>query len=190
MSRQSFWLAAWRFNRTIPLILLGLLVGNVALFLLLTLVVYPRTDSAERTLVDLQRSARSQKRAVTPEQAFAQGEQDLAEFRAHLPDVRRFADLIGDLYELSGRCHLKIGQIAYTPKELPEEQILSYGMTFIVAGTYGDLKRFIHGLETSPRIMVIEQVALNAAGQDEYSGQVSLNVKITTYFRREANDGS
>lgn len=189
MSRQSFWLAAWRTNRSVPLLLLGLLIGNLVLFLLLMLVIYPRTDSAERMLAELQRNSRSQ-RVMTPEQTFAQGVKDLDEFRQRLPDARRFADLIGDLYELSGRCNLQIGQIGYTPKEIPEEQLLAYGLTFSVTGTYGELKRFIHGLEISPRIMVIEQVALNTNLQSEGADQVSLNIKITTYFRREAPHGS
>lgn len=185
MNRMSLLHAVWRVNRTLPLLLCGLLLLNLGLFFWLFFGVYPREDRALRGLGQLQRESRHGLMSLTPQKSFEQGGRDLARFRDVLPDSRNFADLIGDLYTLADTAHLEISQIGYDPKEIPEEGLLSYGLRFALTGTYGELKRFIYGLEQSQRIFVIDNLALAAVpGVEGDVRQVSLNLQLTTYFRQ------
>lgn len=184
MSRESHLAAAWRVNRTYPLLLAGFLALNIALFLFLWVEIYPQEEHAGRSLIEMQQAARQGAKTLSPQQAYEQGKKDYQRFRAAIPESRHFADLVGDLYELAGKCNLEISQIGYDSKELAEEELLSTTLRFSVTGTYSELKRFIHGLEQSRRIFVIEDLTLNSAVNQDQERLVALNLRLTTYFRR------
>lgn len=181
MKQRPFLLTLWSINRSVPLILGALLAVNLLGLLFNLLVVTPQLDRAERELVDVQRQLRRGESA-SPRQAYAQGSTDLARFRLLLPSNRNFSELIGDLYALAASCNLEIGQISYAPKALPETEMLSYALKFSVTGTYDELKRFVYGLEASQRIVVLDQMVLNAARGEEGEALVTLGLSLTTYF--------
>lgn len=185
MSREPFYLAVWRVNRIVPSALVLLAIANIALFALLVLFYFPRLDREEKDYIRLQAETRHGTKSLSPKQAYAQAKDDLQRFRSALPVTRHFSDLLGDLYGLAADCNLGITQIGFKPKEMPEEDILSYALTFSVTGTYGEIKRFIHGLEASPRIVVIDKISLRADDQGENGNAVGLNIQLTTYFRQE-----
>ncbi|MDO9079156.1 MAG: type 4a pilus biogenesis protein PilO, partial [Desulfuromonadales bacterium] len=83
------------------------------------------------------------------------------------------------------QCNLEISQIGYTQKELPDTGLLAYALKFSLIGTYDELKRFVYGLEESKRLVVIEQMTLNAAKGEEGDVLVSLSLSLTTYFGTE-----
>jgi type IV pilus assembly protein PilO len=64
---------------------------------------------------------------------------------------------------------------------------LQYDLDFAVSGGYEQLKRFIHLLENSPRILIIHQIAL-AGSEGAGSGKpgVQLQIHLTTFFQEEA----
>ena len=184
MKRRPFLLMLWSTNRTMLLILGALLAVNLFVFSLGLLVVTPQLERAERELVDAQRQLRRGKGA-SPRQAFAQRGKDFERFRLLLPSNRNFSELIGDLYGLAANCNLDIGQINYMPKALPEMEMPSSALKFSVTGTYDELKRFIYGLEESKRIVVLDQMVLNAAKGEEGEALVRLELSLTTYFAGE-----
>jgi Tfp pilus assembly protein PilO len=51
-------------------------------------------------------------------------------------------------------------------------------------GEYGDMRRFIHTLETAPEFIVISEVAL-AKSDDEKSSSLTLTLNLTTFYRAE-----
>lgn len=187
MNRKPFLVAVWSAHRFILIGLGGLLGLNILLFALLYFGVAPKLSRSERDLSLLQQQLRRSD-AVAPQQAYEQGEKDYARFRALLPSLRNFSDLIGDLYTLANDCNLGISQIGYTQKALPESGILSYDLKFSLTGTYDELKRFVYGLEESKRLVVIEQMTLNAAKGEEGAELVTLSLNLTTYFGTEGKE--
>ena len=187
MNRKPFLIAVWSAHRYI-LIGLGSLLGlNILLFSLLYFGVAPKLSQTETELALLQQQLRRSD-AVTPQQGYELGVKDYARFSALLPSLRNFSELIGDLYALAEQCNLEISQIGYTQKELPKSGILSYALKFSLTGTYDELKRFIYGLEESKRLVVIEQITLNAAKGEEGAALVTLNLSLTTYFGTEGKE--
>ena len=54
-------------------------------------------------------------------------------------------------------------------------------ITVALSGEYGDIRSFIHELETSPDFLVLENVGLSQA--DEDSSAIDVTVQIATYFQ-------
>lgn len=186
MIRSDLIIAAWRLNRTIPLLLGGFLLLNVMLFQYLILISQPGEEKSRQDLVKLQeRVRRGSSGATDPESSFRQGQADLARFRASIPSREEFSDLISDFYAFAAKSGLSVDQINYNPKELPQERLLSYSLSFSVTGRYDQIKRFIHGLEQSPRLIVIDKIALSAATSQNTDRQVTLALAMTTYFTSE-----
>lgn len=187
MNRKPVLVAVWSAHRLLLLGLGGLLGLNILLFSLLYFGVAPKLSQTERALSELQQQLRKSD-TLAPQQAYEQGKIDYARFSDLLPSLRNFSELIGDLYALANNCNLEISQIGYTQKELPEAGILSYTLKFSLTGSYDELKRFIYGLEESKRLVVIEEMTLNAAKGEEGEALVTLNLNLTTYFGTEGKE--
>jgi Tfp pilus assembly protein PilO len=181
MNRKPVLVAVWAVHRLLLLGLGGLFGLNILLFSLLYFGVAPKLSQTERELALLQQHSRKSD-TLAPQQAYGQGVKDYARFSALLPSLRDFSELIGDLYALAEQCNLEISQIGYTQKALPDSDLLAYALKFSLTGTYDELKRFIYGLEESRRLVVIEQLTLNAAKGEEGAALVSLSLSLTTYF--------
>lgn len=187
MNRKPFLLTVWSRHRYILIGLGGLLGLNILLFSLLYFGISPKLSRSERDLSLLQQQSRRSTTA-SPQQAYEQGVKDYARFNTLLPSLRNFSELIGDLYALAKDCNLEISQIGYTQKELPKTEILSYALKFSLTGTYDELKRFVYGLEESKRLVVIEQMTLNAAKGEDNDDLVTLGLSLTTYFGKEGKE--
>lgn len=181
MIRKPLLLTVWATHRLLLISLGVLFLLNILLFAFLYFVVAPKLSQTERELALLQQQSRRSD-VVAPQQAYEQGIKDYERFRTLLPSLRNFSDLIGDLYSLAEQCNLEISQIGYTQKELPDSGLLEYALKFSLIGTYDELKRFVYGLEESKRLVVIDQMTLNAAQGEEDDNLVSLSLSLTTYF--------
>ena len=187
MNRKPILVVVWLAHRYLLIGLGGLFGLNMLLFSLLYFGVAPKLSQAERELALLQKESRSSN-VVAPQQSYEQGVKDYARFRTLLPSLRNFSELIGDLYALAEQCNLEISRIGYTQKEISETGLMAYALKFSLTGTYDELKRFIYGLEESKRLVVIEQMALNAAKGEEGASLVSLSLSLTTYFEMEGKE--
>jgi len=58
-----------------------------------------------------------------------------------------------------------------------------------VTGRYEDLRRFIYGLETSNRLVFIEDLDVSRSGKSESPNRdvVTVNLQISTYIRKDAS---
>jgi type IV pilus assembly protein PilO len=174
----------WKSHRSL-LILLGVLaILNLLTYVALVQFVAPRIAEQESTFLKRQTEVRRLLRnqggpTNTPEQTYLMAVQDLAKFRQAIPDYREFTGLIEELLVLSSRSHLNITQIGYNSTQLEESALLKFELNFNVAGDYDQIKRFIHSLEQSTRLIAIKQIGLE--GADDKS--VNLRLKLETFFR-------
>lgn len=188
MERESILLAAWRLNRFYPLLISSLLLLNVAAYLLLSYVASPKRDALERELMDLQSRVRQSRQlaveAKSPAEIYRRGEADLQKFRTAIPAKSEFSALLGEIFSLADKAGLSIDRIGYQPKEIEGQRVLRYGLAFSVHGDYGQVKRFIHSLEQSERLIVIDGLTLSG-GRESGEAQVELRLQLTTFFRTE-----
>lgn len=74
--------------------------------------------------------------------------------------------------------------MSYQPELDPETGFLLYGLSFSVDGRYAEIKKFIHLLENSSRIILIDNISLSdKSGKSGHPEKVSLQIKLRSYFR-------
>ena len=189
MARESLLVAAWRFNRKYPLLILGLLLLNLVVYLLMVYLVTPWVGGLERRFIEQQAQVRLTQQGLaalaTPQTIFRQGQADLQSFRQDVPLRRDFPALMSDLYLLAQKAGLDIERITYDPKIVTEADLLRYGLVFSVAGDYGQVKAFVHSLEQSSRLIAIEEIALSSGENDQGNRSVLLRLRLSTYFKAD-----
>jgi len=179
----------WKSHRS-SLVLLGiLLILNLLLLVVLEQFVTPRVAEQENTFLKRQAEVRQLLRnqggaTNTPEQEYLMASQDLSKFRQTIPDYQDFTGLIEELLILSSRAGLNITKIGYNSTQLKEIELLKIELNFNVAGNYDQVKRFIHSLEQSTRLIAINQVGLQ--GSDDKG--VNLRLNLATYFQPGGRD--
>ena len=179
----------WRAHRSALVLLGGLLIINILLIVVLERFVVPRVAEQEIAFLKRQSEVRQLLRnqggaTNTPEQAYLMANQDLAKFYQSVPDYQEFTGLIEELLVLSNRARLNITRIDYSSTQLKESELLRLELNFNVAGGYDQIKRFIHSLEQSTRLIAIKQIGLQ--GADDKG--VSLRLKLETFFRAGGRD--
>ena len=175
-----------------PRIILGVLLA--ANLIAAGLVLYPpggSAESLERQVADLQsRSVSIRELLASTRQHVAAVEKGRAEGDRFLDNyflVRRtaYSTLLTELVDAADRSKIKPKEHAYATEPIEGSDTLS--MMTISAnyeGTYANLMRFVHEIDKSPRMLIIE--GLTAAPQ-QTGGTLSLSMKIDAFVREEGS---
>ena len=67
-----------------------------------------------------------------------------------------------------------------------DSSLSRFAQTAVLTGEYGNIRRFIHQLETRPEFVVIENVDLSQ-GETDGSGGITVTLQIATYYRTGGN---
>lgn len=181
MTPAMFLRQLWGGYRWLLLLLALLILANVAVALLLQLALVPTVTQRERLLITRQAEQHSDA-GTSPVQQFIQGEQQLAAFQAKIPPHQEFTGLIVELQAMAGKAGLELDQVSYRHERDQNNGLLRYQLTFTVNGPYRAVKQFVHALEQSPRLIIIQQVGLQ--GSEQPGGtDVRLQLNLETFFR-------
>lgn len=187
MQNASLFKTVWEFNRlrVIMTVVLLLLVLGMAGWL--RWVSEPELLGLRTKQSQLQQEVRQRQleyeRSGLPVSAAEQLDRNIRQFRELIPQQRDFSVFLGELFTWAGQAGLEIGQISYQLKQ-EETGYLRYSLSFSVNGKYDQVKKFVHLLENTRRILVIEGISLSGANSREKGQRVSLNIEIATYFQR------
>lgn len=182
---MSHALAAFRSRRWLFAVLAVLVVANVVVLLSYRALYDARLRSLqearrglEQRLVEARRSA---EKARGAEAELTEVQDRLTRFFDESLGLRRerLAGVIEELYATTRKLGMRPDSIGYTSTEDAGSDRLSFA--FGVSGRYGDLKKLLAALESSPRFLVLEQVALASDPVSPDSLNVSLT--LTHYFR-------
>jgi Tfp pilus assembly protein PilO len=117
------------------------------------------------------------------ELAFARNEKMLSEFFAAIPDHDELPALIEELFAYAAKLDLTIDRITYHPKQLAEHNIVQYGLSFQLEGSYDQIKHMIFLLENSSRTIAINKVQFQR--RTTPVGRVVLGIDLETWFGGE-----
>jgi hypothetical protein len=158
------------------------------------IVMYPpggSADELQRQLAALesQTAARHALLASTREHVAAveQGRTEGDKFLNQYFLARRtaYSTLLSELVDAADRAKIKPKEHAYATEPIEGSDSLSMmSISANYEGTYANLMRFVHELDRSPRLLIIE--ALNAA-PEQSGGTLNISMKIDTFVR---DDGS
>jgi Tfp pilus assembly protein PilO len=179
--------------RTVLRVILGTLVA--ANLIAAGFVLFPPGGSAEQMeqqLASLQSqvAAKSKTLAVTRqhvaavEKGRAQGEDFLSSY--FLPRRTAYSTLLAQLGDAAQQSQIKPKEHSFSTEPIEGSDTLSLmTITGNYEGTYKDLMNFVHQVDQSPGLMIIE--SLNAAPQTG-SNTLSVNLKIDTFVREDSGE--
>jgi type IV pilus assembly protein PilO len=158
------------------------------------IVMYPPGGSADdlqqqlaalRTQTAARRSllASTRQHVAAVEQGRTEGDKFLNEY--FLARRTAYSTLLSELVDAADRAKIKPKEHAYATEPIEGSDSLSMmSISANYEGTYANLMRFVHELDRSPRLLIIE--ALNAA-PEQSGGTLNISMKIDTFVR---DDGS
>jgi len=148
-------------------------------------------DDLQRQLAALQTQtaakrmllASTRQHVAAVEQGRTEGDKFLSEY--FLARRTAYSTLLSELVDAADRAKIKPKEHAYATEPIEGSDSLSMmSISANYEGTYANLMRFVHELDRSPRLLIIE--ALNAAPQQS-GGTLNISMKIDTFVR---DDGS
>lgn len=98
-----------------------------------------------------------------------------------LPGARRLTHL--RLAQLARESNLKFLHSTFEPVSERNRTLTRLKIEMVLAGSYTDMRAFIHQLETSPEFVVIDNVEL---GEGAEGGPLSVTLHLSTYYRDTA----
>lgn len=96
------------------------------------------------------------------------------------PRARRLTEVLRHVKELAARAGIQPDAIRYTTDLTPEEDFERVSWTYSVVGTYGQVRRFLHLLETTDAFLILEDVRL--AEVEERNAQLRIQLGLATVF--------
>ena len=175
-------------------VVIPLSVALVVNVLAYVLIVYPLS----------QRVANVTQRDLAAEQALTQAKADYGQASGTLTGKARASTALTTFYndvlprDLSGArrlTYLRLAQLAresnlkfesgsYTPKEERDSTLTRLEIELVLAGSYADIRTFIHALESSPEFVVIDNVELSEGAE---GGNLAVTLQLSTYYRTTAS---
>ena len=179
--------AVWEHNRLRIIIIAVLLLLVMAAFVEQQWVSEPNLLALRTEQSRLQQHVRQRQmefaNSGVPVSATEQMEKNLQQFNQLIPAQTDFADFIGELFDWAQQAGLEIHQINYQPEHEKETKFLRYGLSFSVKGSYPHIKKFIHLLENTKRIIIVEKISLAGSPSDKKKNRVNLKIELSTYFQ-------
>jgi len=121
--------------------------------------------------------------AAAVEKGHAEGDQFLGDY--FLARRTAYSTLLSELVAAADEAKIKPKEHAYATEPIEGSDTLSMmTITANYEGTYANLMRFVHEIDRSPRMLIIE--ALNAAPQGS-GGALSINMKLDAFVREDGS---
>lgn len=166
------------------IILVALALINLAFYAIL---VYPLQSAAIREEDDYMQT-RNRLASLKAKASLAKTVQDsssaIGELTGRLPARNGLPYLIRDIHGVAREFDLRIPNVTYEPQKVKGEALTSLTITFPVEGNYPDIRRFIHEMETSDRLLMIEDIGISSSARE--TATTNLQMKLRTYLRSDS----
>jgi hypothetical protein len=127
--------------------------------------------------------ASTRQHVAAVEQGRSEGDKFLNEY--FLARRTAYSTLLSELVGAADRAQIKPKEHAYATEPIEGSDTLSMmSISANYEGTYANLMRFVHEIDRSPRLLIIE--ALNAAPQ-QTGGTLNISMKIDTFVREDGS---
>ena len=151
-----------------------------------------------------QRVANIQQRDRTAEEQLLAARRDNAQARGTLTGKDRAAAELATFYsdvlppdwagarrltqlrlaQLARQSNLKFVRATFEPVNETKRTLTQLRIEMVLAGTYSDVRAFIHQLETAPEFVVVDNIEL---GQGAESGPLIVTLHLSTYYREDTS---
>ena len=110
--------------------------------------------------------------------------QDVKELKAKYfyNDKEGIAPLMRDTQQILNQTRIRVSQKRYDYADLKEGLYRSVRVSFETAGSYSELKKFIHSVEAFPRFLVVQKIDFLTV--DTLSGELKVRVALVAYYEQ------
>src|SRR3990172_5873303 len=136
----------------------------------------------EMKLFSLEKEYQAKREASKPVREDKRGiDYELIKVYEMIPLWEEFTRATGDIFNKAEMLNLLIESTNYRSEPVKGSNLIKVTVSMPVTGSYGEIKRFIYDLETSPTLFIIQDLSLGSGNTEE--GDVSLSLTITAYFK-------
>lgn len=153
---------------------------------------YPQryqAENREKEYLSLRHKLADLRADVTLAKRVEEGKATMAGLKGRLPAKDDLPAMIREIHGLARKYNLKIPTVKYEPKREKGEAMMRLLITLPVVGEYPDIRRFIHEMETSDRLVMLENMGIATSGGTGKAGNergAQLQLTMSTYIRPEA----
>ena len=117
-------------------------------------------------------------------QSFKSKKEILKNLNKFPPKNLEIKKIIGGLDSLARGVSLSIRDVSYDSKKAGKSGIYPISISFPVEGKYANVKSFIYKLESSRRLLTIDDLSLEKASGRE---DIRLKIRISVYLKNAGN---
>jgi type IV pilus assembly protein PilO len=167
----------------LTLLLTGLLLANGGFYLLRTKPASLKASGLETTLQNNRRSMKEKQEQYRRYASFGRGKEELDTFKKMLPEKSDYTGILREVFKMAKEDGVKTSSISAMKKETApdqQEDIVQISFSIPVTGSYKDVRKFIHDMESSSLFLNIDDLALASNGE---TGEIAVTLGLTTYAR-------
>ena len=116
--------------------------------------------------------------------SYRKGKGDVEAINARIPLKRDFPRVLGDVLDAAAANGTVIGNLSYKPQVIKDENLLAYGVTMAVGGSYASVKSFLADVLKNRELVVVEGFTLT--NNDLYEEFVTIELRLSVYLRENA----
>jgi len=179
--------ALWTWHKGILSALTFLFVMATCLVSWQQFILVPALIQLQQKELKLQQQLRQREndknRENAPNSKISALQRQMALFEQVLTPKKEFPVFLGDIHHWAESVGLKISQISFSDPDKTVGGLSPCHLSFNIAGEYVQIRRFIHILEQSKRLLLIDKMALSEKGnRQDNKPFVELRLDIITYF--------
>jgi len=159
--------------RSAALIMVVLAAVNIAVYGMAVSPAAARLEERERALRDV-------KKRHADAVLYQKQKASFAGIKAGIPTQKDMPLLVKDFAQTARGLHLAVSSLNYDIPKREGGGLTMLAFSFPAEGGYSDIKRFIYELETTDRLVGIQDLKLEGD-----KGRVKLQMKLVTYIRGE-----
>jgi Tfp pilus assembly protein PilO len=168
----------------------ALLALNVAVLAAFTLPRALADRKARAAISDLRtrrdEQARATATAVRSAQAVVANHADEKRFYEEtIPGRDGLSAVLNDVEGMARDAGVRALRRSFKDSEVKGAKLVAFDITMPVAGTYGQIADYLKRLESSPRLLVIEEIRLRERPNEPGGGTADLDVEIKTYLKSD-----
>jgi len=157
-----------------------LLVFNIGLYAVTAGYLEPKIAVAQASWSDLRQRVAVAGRADVAT-VYRRGVDDLKKLALRIPVKRQFPRVLGDILDAAASNAVTTGSVSYKPQAVKDRDLLAYGISMSVGGSYAAVKSFLGDLQKNGEMVVIDGITLTK--NDLFEENVVLDLRMTVYLQ-------
>ncbi|MBK5273550.1 MAG: type 4a pilus biogenesis protein PilO [Desulfuromonadales bacterium] len=112
---------------------------------------------------------------------YHRGTEDLKKLAMRIPAKRQFPRVLGDILDTAASNAVITGTVSYKPEIVKGRDLLAYGISMTVSGSYAAVKSFLADVQNNGEMIVIDSMSLS--NNDLYEENVVMDLRLTVYLQ-------